>query len=382
MARPYLSALEDGCREVLDFFYVVFSRQNKPIALATFQLSDIKGGDHLRIRDHKAKNAADTPSDTDSDSDGWFNFIQRTIKQRVISGVNQLSFRLLVGGNVHITGEHGFYFDSEQLTPTEAYKLLDEATKLIINHEGEQGRPISLVLLKDYGPETILEAQNLSYLGYREIKALPDMILHMRPQWHTYDDYLADFSSKYRVRAKSYDKKSAQLERRTLGLPELEMQINDFYPLYRQILIHADLNIAFATPQYFVELKKQLGDDFTFLAYYLHGVPVGFISIIHASTHTEAHLTGYNEYFNKQHAIYPCILYDIVREGIRRQSPKIVFGRTALEIKSTLGAVGVHYNTFLRHRICAANLLLGKLVDNLRNDDWIPRHPFRDDEVN
>lgn len=373
LTRPYLTAFEDGCCSVLDFFYAVFTRNNTPIALAIFQLSDIKGGDHLRIRDHHKADVEASPNHS------WCDSIRRTIKQRVILGVNQLSFRLLVGGNVHITGEHGFYFNPEQLNPSEAYSLLDEAVKLILQYEAEQGRGVSLMLLKDYGPNTIQDAQNLFSHGYREIKALPDMVLRLRPNWNTYDDYLADFSSKYRVRAKSYAKKSSQLLRQNLDLADLTAQIDRFYPLYRQILNNADINIAFATPQYFVELKRCLGDNFTFLAYYLADKPVGFISMIHTPTHTEAHLTGYDEQYNRQHAIYPAVLYDIVQESIARKSPKITFGRTAPEIKSTLGAVGIHYNTFLRHRIGAANLFLAKLVDNLRQDDWTPRHPFKDD---
>ena len=59
-------------------------------------------------------------------------------------------------------------------------------------------------------------------------------------------------------------------------------------------------------------------------------------------THFDAHFIGIDYSKNKEFAIYPRILNDYVRLGIETKSNQINLGRTASEIKSTLGAKPKH----------------------------------------
>ncbi len=362
---PYLRVLENSCKEQICFRYALMrNEQGEAVAIACFQIVDIKSDTNLRFKDHDPENSS---------------AIKRHIKQFLINRVNQLHFRLLVCGNVFITGEHGFYYNSHAIAPAQAFRLLNEAIEKAIEQETAQGktRP-TMVLVKDFTTERLPEARSLCAWQYKEVKAEPDMFLPLRPEWKSYEDYLAAFSSKYRVRAKSYHKKGSQLRRHDCSADDLQHRFAPFYAQYVGMVEHADLNLAYATPDYFVQLKTALPDNFQVITYYVGEQCLGFISLLHTPTHTEAHLAGFDEAMNREHAIYINILYDIVRNAIERRSPAVFFGRTAMEIKSTLGAVGIDLNTFVKHRNCPTNTILPYIVNAIRHDNWVPRHPFKE----
>ena len=361
---PYLRVLEDTCHQNITFHYAMLhNTQGEPIALACLQLIDIKGSSNLRFKDHDMSS----------------NAVKQHLKQFLIRQVNSLNFRLLVCGNAFVTGEHGFYYQPNAIAPAQAFRWLNQIIDNLIAKEKAEGRAApALVLVKDFDEHRLPEARALQAWGYKEVVAEPDMVLYLRPEWRSYADYLAAFSSKYRVRAKSYQKKGKAMNRVDFSADDLQHRFAPLHAQYLHMVENADLNLAYAPIDYFVQLKQQLPQQFQVIGYYVGEQPVGFISMLHTPTHTEAHLAGFDETMNREYAIYINILYNIVRYAIEHGSPKVVFGRTAMEIKSTLGAVGIHLNAFIRHRSCPANFLLPHIVNSLRRDNWIPRHPFKD----
>lgn len=54
------------------------------------------------------------------------------------------------------------------------------------------------------------------------------------------------------------------------------------------------------------------------------------------------------------------------------------FARTALEIKSSVGAVPENLYCYLRHQNPLVNKFTGTLLDYLKPvEEWLPRHPFK-----
>ena len=49
--------------------------------------------------------------------------------------------------------------------------------------------------------------------GFHEFRFLPNMVMGMNPSWTSFEDYLADLQSKYRVRAKRAFKKAKKSRR-------------------------------------------------------------------------------------------------------------------------------------------------------------------------
>jgi len=92
----------------------------------------------------------------------------------------------------------------------------------------------------------------------------------------------------------------------------------------------------------------------------------------------EAHYLGYDKSKNAQHQIYLNMLYDLIKEGIDARVDKIQFARTALEIKSSVGAVPYDMLCYLKHKTTWKNKFLPKLLSFMVPEkEWQPRSPFK-----
>jgi hypothetical protein len=73
------------------------------------------------------------------------------------------------------------------------------------------------------------------------------------------------------------------------------------------------------------------------------------------------------------------MLYDIINYGISQGFERIILGRTALEIKSSIGAIPITLNGFMRHSFPLVHQNLHWIFPYLEpKANWIQRHPFKD----
>jgi hypothetical protein len=76
--------------------------------------------------------------------------------------------------------------------------------------------------------------------------------------------------------------------------------------------------------------------------------------------------------------LYLNMLYNMTEFGIENGFKKIIFGRTALEIKSSIGAIPVKMSGFIYHNNKIINKYLGNFFQKLEpNIEWQMRHPFK-----
>jgi len=205
------------------------------------------------------------------------------------------------------------------------------------------------------------------------------MILNFREGWESFDDYLAAMSSKYRVRVKRAFKKGAAIERKDFTVDDIRKNLPKIFELYEWIADASVFNLVKLNPDYFVGLKEKLGDDFKMTGYYIDGEFVAFFTTIKNHHELEAHFLGYNESFNRPHQMYLNILYDIIKIAFDQKCSEVVFARTALEIKSSVGAEPHQMYWYLRHRNSFSNRFLSQIVDYLNpKDEWTQRKPFKD----
>lgn len=370
LQRPYLNVLESTHKDKMDFRYVVYYDSEEAVAVSFFQLIRVEGKENLRL------NSAQKDIAQKNETDCKLTDISKTVKSKVVNRIHRLSFRMLVAGNVFITGEHGFYYVPK--FEAQAFEALNKAIDDVLAQEKAKNDEVTAVMVKDFYENALEKAKYLQEYAYQEIMAEPNMEMKIRPEWHTFDDYLASMLSKYRVRAKSFFKKGKHLVRKDLTVAEIEKHQEQLHEMYVQIADSADINLAKVSTTYFAELKRTLGDDFNIRAYFLEEKLVGFISTFKAHHELEAHFVGYDAAYNRKNAIYANVLYDIVRIGIEQKVERIVMGRTAPEIKSAVGAVGVHLNCFIRHKSYLKNQIIGLLVNQFRQDEWVQRSPFKE----
>jgi len=234
-------------------------------------------------------------------------------------------------------------------------------------------------LLKDFPTHTHENLKDhLQQQQYYPFGMQPCMYVPIRPHWNNFDDYLADMSSKYRVRVRRARKKGKDLVQRVLSLEAIEAQEPRIYELYKGIADGAGFNAFLLHPQYFSALKRALGDQFQLKAYFLGEELVAFRTLIYNYEELDAHFLGVDDAYNRDHQIYLNILYDLVEDAIEAKAERLDFARTALEIKSSVGAIPEEMTCFFKHRNTLSSKLIQLVFDSFNpKEEWQPRNPFK-----
>lgn len=366
LQRSYLTALEESPPQRMHFGYLVFYKKDRPVGVAVLQVMPFRADRSLNEIDHQKGDAL-----------CFFRAFGKYLKSLVASKVE---FSALICGNLLVTGEHGFYFD-KNFVREEEVPVLIERSLLFAQHELEKsGHRTEVIFMKDFfEKESQTLDANLIGDDFHKFCVQPSMIFQIRPDWVTFEDYLLALSSKYRVRAKRAFKKAAGLEKRTLNESQVWAYGAQMYTLYQHVVSNADFNTFHLHPDYFTSLKQHLGDRFQVYGYFSDDRLIGFYSTLQNGTALEAHFLGYDPEANIEYQLYLNMLFEIIQEGIALGAEKINFARTALEIKSSVGAEPHQLHCYIRHSNPFANRFMKPLIDYLQPEiDWIPRNPFKE----
>jgi hypothetical protein len=122
------------------------------------------------------------------------------------------------------------------------------------------------------------------------------------------------------------------------------------------------------TAQAIIDLKKSLGDDLVMQAYFHQDQMIGFSIAILGAEEMEAHLVGMDYEVNKSFQLYSRMLYDYIELGIEQGKSWICFGRTALEIKSSIGALALPAQALIRHSKPVTNVLVRWLISRFETE--------------
>ena len=363
LQRKYLQLLEDFPPAECGFIYLLFYQKSNPVGVAIGQIGKFNAEDSINESDENEKRCPFS---------SVFNFIKGLVRSSV-------KIEALLIGNALLTGEHNVYFQGNDISKTQQIKLVEEAIQLSTKELDKRGRNISLFYIKEYHEDHRAEAQTWVEKKYHEFTAQPDMILMMRPEWETFEDYLAAMSSKYRVRVKRAKKKGKDIVKVPFDAQKIEENLPRIHELYQRIAEKSVFNLVNLNPNYFLELKKRFGDDFRLVGYYIDETLVGYYTTIKNHDELEAHFLGYDQSFNHKHQMYLNILYDIIQVGFEEKSTRINFARTALEIKSSVGAEPSDMFWYLRHRNNFSNKFLAQIVNYINpKEEWVQRKPFKE----
>lgn len=355
LQRPYLSAIQQCPPRHMQFAYLVFYLNHEPKGIAYLQLIRLNIGQSLQGNLHHH------PS--------WLN--------RFKTAITSLgNFNLLVCGNLLLTGAHGFHFSAGN--PAESTILLEHALAMAARSFRQHGHATHLTMVKDISPCCHEISANLGKCGFSAFPFQPNMVLPIQPSWKTSSDYLQAMSSKYRVRARRAMKKKEGLVCHELNSTIITLEAPRMMALYHEVAAKADFNAFTLHEQYFLTLKLRFPESFRVFAYYDHDVMVGFYTTIQNGSTLEAHFLGFSEAVNAHTQLYLNMLYDMVNIAIDSKADTLVFARTAMEIKSSVGAIPEHLDCRLKHQGAIQNLLTPLAVKLFEpKADWIQRHPFR-----
>ena len=280
--------------------------------------------------------------------------------------------KILFCGNVFLSGEHGIR-TSNEISKNAVMTQIGTALDTV----AENTNPLHAIFIKDFMTESLKNTRQFLNFGYSEIKVEPNMIIQLLPEWKTFEDYKSILKSKYRVKANKADSKSSALKTRLFTEHDFETYKDELQALYQNTIANASFNAQVLNLNTYVHLRSTLKDDFIVKAYFLEDKLVGFLTALVNKNALDAHFIGLDYELNKSHAIYPRILNDYVRLGIEKQVSSINLGRTASEIKTTIGATPLELSCYIKHKNPLVNSLVKPFFKRIKIKEFKHHSPFK-----
>jgi NADH:ubiquinone oxidoreductase subunit K len=357
LQTPYLKALEEASPQNIQLFYIGVFKGDVLVGIAIIQRVQL----YLENMFRNTKVSC-----------------VKTFFKDLVSKV--LKGNILVVGNLTHTGQHGIFFNKNIVSQLQFFEIINAALKDIIESiKINQKKTIRAIMFKDYFKEDpIHNAKEVFYsTKLHQISVQPNMILSIKPEWLKFDNYISSLNKKYRDRYKRARKKLNSIKSSELSLIDIKNHTPELHQLYMNVSNNAKFNTFLLPENHFYSLKLQLQENFKVYGYYLKDTLVGFYTLILNNNDLETYFLGYDETHQYPNQLYLNMLYDMVKFGIENKFSSVVYARTAMEIKSSIGAEAKPMLVYLKHTNPLLNAIL-KQIFKLMNptQDWVERHPF------
>ena len=280
--------------------------------------------------------------------------------------------KIMFCGNVFLSGEHGIS-TSKNVSKKAVYSEIGTALDAVAANT----KAMHAIFIKDFKLASLVHTQSFLNFGYSEIKVEPNMIIQLKPEWKTFEDYKNILKSKYRVKANKADSKSSDLETRLFCDQDFETYKHELQALYQNTIDKASFNAQVLNLNTYSHLSTSLKENFIVKGYFLDNRLVGFLTALVNDNKLDAHFIGLDYELNKSHAIYPRILNDYVRIGIEKQLDSINLGRTASEIKTTIGANPLELSCYIKHKNPLLNSLVKPFFRRIKIKGFKQHMPFK-----
>ena len=352
----YLNALEKN-NSHLSYFYLILKNKNeKAIAFANVQIIEFK---------------LDTLG---RDSSNLFKKIT-SIGRKLSIFPKEKPLKIIICGNSFVSGEHGIFIKKGE----NKRLILRKISKGILHYTeySNQENPVDIFMMKDFIVDSLSVTKELLSLGYYAFNIEPNMTLKISPKWQNFDNYLAALKTKFRVKAKKAIKLSTNLVTKDITVLNFEEHLLKMTELYKKVVTKAAFNLGEFKLQTYKSLKTKLGDSYILKSYWIEDKMVGFMSGMINKKNLDAHFVGLDYEFNKQYAIYQRMLYDYIKIAIDNKIELLNFGRTASEIKSSVGAIPQDLTVYIRHKKSIRNKILKLFLLKIQPTEFNQKFPFK-----
>ena len=280
--------------------------------------------------------------------------------------------KILFCGNIFLSGEHGIRC-SDGVSKDEIMTQIGTALDAVAANT----KPLHAIFIKDFKKGSLKNTRQFLSFGYSEINVEPNLIVLLDPKWKTFEDYKNNLKSKYRIKANKADTTSSDLKTRLFTEHDFETYKEELQALYQNTIDNASFNAQVLNLNTYIHLRASFKDDFIVKAYFLEDKLVGFLTALVNKNTLDAHFIGLDYQLNKSHAIYPRILNDYVRLGIENQVSSIDLGRTASEIKTTIGAKPIELSCYIKHKNPFFNSLIKPFFRRIKIKEFKQHSPFK-----
>ena len=354
-SRNFLISIEKNHPEINFSYIILVDKNQKPTAFASVQIIDfyldaIRNDLELFVR--KVKN----------------------IGRKLHLIPNKKPLKLLICGNTFVSGEHGIFIKQNQ----DKKIIIKELAKAILHFVSTDKKlKIDAFLLKDFINESLFITDELKDFNYHPFSVEPNMVLNLDKNWKNFDDYLASMKTKFRVKSKKAIQLSSEIIVENVTSENIENQLPKMTELYKKVAVNATFNLNDFNLETYTDFKKKLGENYILKTYWLNNKIVGFMSGIINKDSLDAHFVGIDYQLNREYAIYQKMLYNYIEIAIGKNLKVINFGRTASEIKSSVGAVPQDLTMYLRHKKSITNRILKVFLQRVQPTPFQQKFPFK-----
>ncbi len=283
---------------------------------------------------------------------------------------------LLIGNNM-LTGQNAFCIN-DGISMVEAMVLLEKVAIKLESVFREKGIKIHLTTFKDFVAVDADQFDKTVFKGFYQFDIQPNMVFSIRDDWFSIADYVNSLSKKYRDQFKRARKKGEGILKMKFSLEDIKIHQAKIFELYLNVTKNAPFNTFYLSENHFDSFKKNLGNQFLFYGYFIDNELVGFNTLIKNGTVIDTYFLGYDDVFQRDKMLYLNMLYDMIGYSINKKFETIVFARTALEIKSSVGAKPIQMFGLMKHHNQLIHWFLPKLFRYFEPDVfWKERNPYK-----
>lgn len=358
----YLRALEKSGIPGMSFYYAVCSRNVHAHSMFYFQLLEldpVKMKNLIRVEPYHHL----VGSLTGMISRLFFGLA--TGKKMV----------LICGGNMLISGQ--CFYQGKSLAKEAQSIPLEVLNRLRAEIEKEGDRVIASVL-KDFPDENDEIRGRLPSRQFSRFHMDPIMGMELRSEWKSFEDYLQALSAKYRQRYRKTIEKSAGLEWRDVNPAFIRQHSERLNELYAAVVSRSPIRMIEPDHRYLWNLKREMGNSCRIRVLLSDQTPVAFVCGLQFGRHYEAHHIGMDYSIQRSHNLYLNILYQYIEMAIGTGCTYLSFGRTALEMKTTVGAVAHPHQAYFGMHHSILHSLSRHFLPKEESENWTPRNPFRE----
>lgn len=356
----YLLLIEKLHSDQLRFYYSVCYLENELVGFFFFQENVFRGTNLLDY----------FPSEENAN---WLKKIGIKFLSLFKPIIRRIEVPMLNAGNIFMTGEAGCFCIYQQ-NKVAKYALQLRCIDSILKSYPH----IKAILSADFYDEELEDAAVFKNKSYRYISIEGDNIMNVPTNWKNFDHYLQALSSKYRVRAKNILKKSESISKVNLTLEDTKKYAIQINNLYNHVADKVSFKLATLHPDFFIHQKENMPENYHIEGYFHEETMVGFVSYYVFTGSIEVHYFGIDYSILKELHLYQRMLYDMVATAIRFQKNKLHFGRTAPEVKTTIGAELKPMFGYLKYRNPIVNFIMQFFTQRLKPREYTLRSPFKE----
>ena len=353
LSKSYLEVLERSSPENMLCNYIGIFQNKILVGIAITQFLNLKKLESFGERDKCIKTAIR-------------NIIFRNFASHV-----------LVIGNNMLTGQNAYAF-ANLIDKKKATQALHDATNQLQKIFKSNGISIHITTYKDFSSEEIKNFKTPAFKKDYQFSTQPNMVFSIHENWKVEQDYIDSLSKKYRDQYKRARKKSSGIAKRKLNLEEIILLEDTIYELYFHVARNAPFNTFFLPKNHFRVFKEVFKDKFLCYGYFINEKLIGFNTLIKNGEVMDTYFLGYDDSIQRENMLYLNMLYDMIAYSIKKGFKEIVFARTALEIKSSVGAKPLKMYGLISHSNPLLNRCMSTIFKYLEPETiWQQRNPFK-----